>query len=83
MGDYWRDVKPVIKERAAKKKSDNKNKSLSWLDRKNIKYKKLSEYHFRVRNYDFWPTTGVFINIKTKKKGRGISNLVRFLDGQK
>jgi hypothetical protein len=30
-------------------------------------------------NIDFWPSTGLFINRKTKKKGRGISNLLKLL----
>lgn len=30
--------------------------------------------------YDFWPSTGRFINRKTKKSGRGVFNLVKRLN---
>lgn len=46
----------------------------------NINYENYSEVHFCVeKDFDYWPTTGKFINRKTKKSGRGIFNLLKEL----
>lgn len=37
--------------------------------------------HLIVENqFDFWPSTGKFINRKTKKSGRGVQNLLHLLN---
>jgi len=77
MGEYWRDVSPVLKEESRKKKDNNQEKSLKLLEKCGFKAKKISEYHFRVGRYDFWPRTGVFINMRSQTKGRGVFNLLK------
>lgn len=43
-----------------------------------IDFKELSDTHIRVLSfdYDFWPTTQLFINMKTQKRGYGLKNLM-------
>ena len=65
-------------ERRAKK-SQNLEYSLALFYARGIKIKKLSQWHYRVEKYDFWPTTGMFMHIVTKEKGRGVFNLIRKL----
>ena len=49
------------------------------LNEKNIPFEERQEgIHFIVDHlFDFWPTTGKFINRETKKHGRGVFNLLR------
>ena len=75
MGDIYNSMNAYKKE----KKQDNYKKSLLILDEKLIPYKKLSESHFRIGDFDFWPSTGLFINIKSKKRRRGVFNLIKAL----
>lgn len=39
----------------------------------------LETKHYRVQDFDFWPSTGKFYNQKTKEKGRGVFNLMKKL----
>lgn len=43
---------------------------------KNYHYKKIDDYFYKIGNFNYWPTTGLFMNITTGKVGRGINNLV-------
>ena len=67
------------KEKQEKKRS-NATGSLAILDENKITYKRLSLDHFRVGEFDFWPSTGLFIHLKTKWRGRGVFNLIRQLN---
>lgn len=73
--EYWEDRKSWLNE----KKQNNLNQSIQIIENKNIEYKKLSDTHYRVKNYDFYPTTGLYINITTKKRGRGVFNLIKLI----
>lgn len=73
--EYWEARKSWLNE----KKSNNLNQSIQIIENKNIQYKKLSDTHYRVADYDFYPTTGLFINITTKKRGRGVFNLIKLI----
>lgn len=35
--------------------------------------------HLVIGDFDFWPSTGLFKNRKTGKKGRGVFNLIKVL----
>ena len=36
--------------------------------------------HIIIKNrWDFWPSTGLFIDRKSKKKGRGVRNLIKIV----
>ena len=75
MGDYYNDLKEASKQ----KKIENLSSSLQLLEDNNIRFQKFSNTHIRIGDYDFWPSTGLFRNIKTNKSGRGVFNLMRRL----
>ena len=75
LGDLYRDWRKEKQE----KRTINYQKSEALLIKNKIEYKKLSASHFRVKEYDYWPSTGLFIHIKTKKRGRGIFNLLTLI----
>lgn len=76
--EFWGKVKQGKKE----KKWQNEKQSLDILRQRGIPFKILSEAsaHYRVGDYDFWPTTGKFINQRTQEKGRGVFNLLKRLN---
>lgn len=67
----------ALKEEGRKKRASNLANSLSILTAMGITFKLLSPTHVRVGAFDFWPSTGLFMNTKTKKRGRGVHNLIR------
>lgn len=76
-GDFWR----KIREASQKKRWENDRRSIEFLESKGFEVKVLDKSisHYRIGDYDFWATTGKFINRKTKAKGRGVFNLYRRL----
>lgn len=77
IGETFKTLHKIRQER----KWENHAKSLNILKEKNIRHKILSDTHIRIEDsYDFWPTTGLFINRKTKQRGRGIFNLLMELN---
>jgi hypothetical protein len=75
--EYWRDIRAA----GQKKRAENLQKSLAILKEHGIEFKTLSEIHLRIGDFDYWPSTGLFINLKTKRRGRGVFNLIRKLKG--
>lgn len=73
LGDLFK----ALKEESKAKKLSNAESSRYMLLNSGIKFKDLSDTHLRVGDFDFWPSTGLFINIKTKKRGRGVFNLIK------
>lgn len=65
------------------KKENNYNRALDLLAEHGIKFERLSESHLRIGEIDYWPSTGLFINRKTKKRGRGIINLIKAVSAEK
>jgi hypothetical protein len=61
------------------KRWDNHKHSLQLLTDKGVHFKCLNESigHYRVGDWDFWPTTGKFYNSKTGEKGRGVFELLK------
>lgn len=76
-GEMWAEYRQQRQE----KKRNNIKSSLSILEQKGIEYKTLNAggAHYRVGDYDFWPSTGKFYNAKTGEKGRGVFNLLKAL----
>lgn len=76
-GEIWNRVK----EQRQVKRWDNVDKSLAILKEKGIRYETLNSSvgHYRIGDWNFWPTTGKFYNPKTGKKGRGVFNLIRYI----
>mgnify|MGYP000090004869 CR=1 FL=1 len=67
----------ALREQGKQKRKSNAEASEQILIDSKIPFKYLSCTHIRVGEYDFWPSTGLFIHVKTKKRGRGIFNLMR------
>lgn len=75
MGDVGDDFR-AWKDYKKKKKAANLEWSPDILRENDIKFTILSMEHYRVGEFDFWPTTGLFIHRKTKQRGRGVRNLI-------
>ncbi len=75
VAEMFRDLKKISQE----KKANNEKNSLNILKQNGIEYKVLNEAskHYRVMDFDYWPSTGKFYNQKTGEKGRGIFNLIK------
>lgn len=67
-----------IREESRAKRWENERKSLDLLHSRRFEVKVMNEDigHYRVGEWDFWPTTGSFYNYRTKKKGRGVFRLM-------
>lgn len=77
MGEFWKDVGPALKKDSQEKRANNLMQSLSALQQNGIEFNQLSPTHFRVGDFDYWPSTGLFINRKTQRRGRGVFNLIK------
>ena len=73
MGDIFRAVKQDSKDRKAYNATYGRDK----LKENNIAFEELSDSHLKVESFDYWPSTGLFIHKKTKKRGRGVHNLIK------
>lgn len=79
MGDLYRDWDG---DKKAKKES-NLQDSLATLRARGHSYTQLSDSHFRVGGYDFWPSTGKWKRVGAKAGGRGILGLLVKLEPKK
>lgn len=73
--DIWKDMR---KEGQLRKKL-NLERSLKILHKEGIEFSMLTDYQVRIGDYDFWPSTGLFLNRVTQKKGRGVFTLLKIL----
>ena len=66
---------------AQEKRWSNDKWSIDFLKSKGVEVQVLnaSVSHYRIGDYDFWATTGKFINRKTNKAGRGVRNLYKLI----
>lgn len=72
-----------MKQERKKKKLQNAKSSLSLLDARGIKYEKMKgNMHYKIGDWNFYPSTGVYFNQKTYIKGRGVFNLLRELKNE-
>ena len=65
-----------------KAKWERYRQTLETLQRKGIMYEVLDEGCGHVRiwdEWDIWPTSGTWINIKTGRRGRGLESLIQEL----
>jgi len=58
-------------------KEFNLHSSLIILIKSNIGFTTKNFVHYIVGDFDYWPSTGLFISRTTKKRGRGIKNLLK------
>lgn len=75
MGEFYNDLREIGKE----KRNNNYNKSIELLKAKGIEFEFKDTYHLVVGDYNYWPSTGLYIHKKTKKRGRGVFNLIKSL----
>ncbi len=81
MGDYWRGVKPFLKEQSQKKRANNRESSAELLKTAGIPFvSKNDGAHLIVdERCDFWPGTGLWMVRGSGRKNRGVQNLIGFL----
>ncbi|CAB3952831.1 hypothetical protein LMG6103_03576 [Achromobacter piechaudii] len=83
MGDFWRDVKPALKERSQQKRADNREQSARSLTDAGIQFlSRNAGAHLIVTGasgdtYDFWPGTGLWRMRGSTKDHRGVRSLIR------
>jgi hypothetical protein len=70
----------AMREVSQEKKRNNLVSSIQILKSNGIDFTQLSDHHFRIGDYDFWPSTGKFRNRITSKAGRGVFKLVKILN---
>lgn len=75
MGELFNDLRELGKE----KRNNNYNKSIELLKAKGISFEYKNEYHLLVGDFNYWPSTGLYIHRKSKKRGRGVFNLIKIL----
>lgn len=73
----------VMREASKEKRANNLIASLELLRSRGYIPQQLSDTHFRVGDFDFWPSTGKYLNRKTKLMSRGVRNLLTHLDKDK
>jgi len=85
MGEYWRDVKPMLKERREKhveRMGTSANRNIEKLGYPYTHYE--SNHQFAIETnkgiIDYWGTTGTWIDRKTKKRGKGLRGLRKYLE---
>ena len=81
-GEFWRDMKHIMKYRSQEKRESNYENAIRILQHEDIPHEEKANGHFVVKaddgsTYDFWATTGLYIQRKTQYRGRGIRNLVK------
>ncbi|MGM0166959.1 hypothetical protein IGI39_004018 [Enterococcus sp. AZ135] len=84
MGDYWRDVKPYLKERRQKHVQHMGNSASRNIEKLGYDYKHYPNNHqFAIETkkgiIDYWGTTGTWIDRRTKKRGKGLESLRNYL----
>lgn len=82
MSDLGETFKAYKQDRKAKKET-NLLQSLQLLDKHHVSYKILSSNNGHVRigdRVDFWCSTGTWYDRYKKRKGRGVFNLIKYLN---
>lgn len=74
----------AMNDYAQAKRRDNTIKSTRLLKLANVEFvSKNNGAHLIVLNrWDYWPSTGLFIDRSNQKRGRGITNLLRIIAKQ-
>ena len=86
MGEYWKDVKPVLKDMSRVRRARNRKNGESELFTRGIPFlKKNGGAHLIVyptdgmKRVDFWPGTGLWRSYWGSHEGRGIGSLLAHL----
>ena len=74
----------ALREESSEKRHRNLEESLALLTARGIEFKMLTDYHVRVGNYDFWPSTGMWSDCRNKRStGRGVLGLLIKLEKER
>ena len=73
------DTYSAMREHNKQKKVQNLKSTTEILDEAEIEYTVLSEHHYRIGEFELWPSTGKWVHRKSNKYGRGIFNLLKRL----
>lgn len=85
MSDVWK----KINEDRQNKRWENYKSNISKLEAAQVKFIEKDNGHFIILGddgeptHDFWGTTGLIIERETKRRSRGIRNLLRFVKNKK
>ena len=80
MSDIGEIFKEYAKERRERKER-NLTCSIAILEKNEVPFVSHSAHHLLVRGHvDYWPSTGLWIDRRTKRRGRGVMNLLRFFE---
>lgn len=85
MGEYWKDIKPHLKERRkqhVRKMGNSATKNIETLGFEFTHYPNNQQFAINTHNgiIDYWGTTGTWIERKTKKRGKGIRSLRKYIN---
>lgn len=80
IGETW----AAIREERAAKRARNREHSAEMLVAAGFGYENLNaDAHLRVeKSVDFWPGTGLWKDLQTKRHGRGVRQLIKYLEGK-
>lgn len=76
MAEEFQAYREFQKEMKWKRYEDNKNALIS----SGFPFVEKPNGHFIIGQYDFWATTGLFIDRITKQRGRGVGKLLKRLE---
>lgn len=85
-GDFWRDVKPVLKAESQQRRANSREQSAAMLTAAGIRFdSRNGGAHLIVQHggvvYDFWPGTGLWQQRGSRKQQRGVHALLRAIAG--
>ncbi|HEA4129432.1 hypothetical protein [Enterococcus faecium] len=85
MSEYWKDIKPHLKERRkqhVRKMGNSATKNIETLGFEFTHYPNNHQFAINTHNgiIDYWGTTGTWIERKTKKRGKGIRSLRKYIN---
>lgn len=86
MAEYWKDVKPYLKERRTQYVNRMGNSSLKNVAALGFEFKHYPNNHqFAINTpkgtIDYWGTTGTWTDRKTKRRGKGLHSLRKYVSG--
>lgn len=67
----------LMRERGKQKRKSNLQTSRETLNQYGVEFSEKSPVQLIVGEYDFWPSTGLFVSRRTRKRGRGVFNLIK------
>lgn len=76
--ELWKDYRNKSRE----KRNDNLQKTRELLIKNKVVMEEKENGHFIINAgaFDFWGTTGLYINRKTGKRGRGVFSLLKEIE---